>query len=278
MTNSNVAPSVRSYFVDEAGDGVLFDASGREILGTPGCSRFFILGVLDARDPAGLENDLADLRKSLLADPYLASVPSMQRGARKTALAFHAHDDTPEVRQAVFKLLLAQDVRFLAVVRDKRQVLDYVRRQNAMNAGYRYSPNELYEYLVRRLFRNLLHKEDVYYITFARRGAKDRTKSLRGALEAARERFAARFGISNSAQVHVSAQTPITCPALQAADYFLWALQRFYERGEDRYLTFLWPRFRLVNDLDDTRRHSYGEYYTKERPLDRAALQGRPGI
>ena len=34
---------------------------------------------------------------------------------------------------------------------------------------------------------------------------------------------------------------PLTCPGLQAADYFLWALQRLYERREERYVTLLWP-------------------------------------
>jgi hypothetical protein len=31
------------YFVDEAGDGTLFDRKGRIIVGMAGCSRFFIL-------------------------------------------------------------------------------------------------------------------------------------------------------------------------------------------------------------------------------------------
>lgn len=42
------------------------------------------------------------------------------------------------------------------------------------------------------------------------------------------------------------------CGALQAAAYFLWALQRLYERGEDRYLGVLWSWFSLVVDVDDT--------------------------
>ena len=51
---------------------------------------------------------------------------------------------------------------------------------------------------------------------------------------------------------------------LQAVDYFLWSLQRFYERKEDRYLNLLWSSFRLVHDLDDTRENDYGIYYTKK--------------
>ena len=63
---------------------------------------------------------------------------------------------------------------------------------------------------------------------------------------------------------------------LQAADYFLWALQRLYERHEDRYVEYLWPRFRLVMDIDDTRETPYGVYYTEKRPLTAAALNEAP--
>jgi hypothetical protein len=47
-------PSTRHYFVDEAGDGTLFNRQGRIIVGTEGCSRFFILGLLDVPDVKSL--------------------------------------------------------------------------------------------------------------------------------------------------------------------------------------------------------------------------------
>jgi len=34
--------------------------------------------------------------------------------------------------------------------------------RNERDAAYRYNPNELYDYLVHRLFKNLLHKKDRY--------------------------------------------------------------------------------------------------------------------
>lgn len=75
------------------------------------------------------------------------------------------------------------------------------------------------------------------------------------------------------------AQMPPQNGGLQAVDYFLWSLQRFYERREDRYLEFLWPQFSLVQDLDDKREHPYGRYYTQKRPLTLAALDDvLPGI
>ncbi|MBM4466874.1 MAG: DUF3800 domain-containing protein [Chloroflexi bacterium] len=272
--------SVRHYFVDEAGDGTLFNGRGRIIVGTEGCSRFFILGLLDVANPDALALDMDTLRADLLADPYFKGVPSMQPEARKTALAFHAKDDVPEVRREVFKLLLAHshDLRFFAVVRDKSKVVEYVRQRNERDPSYRYNPNELYDYLVRRLCKNLLHKDDQYNICFAKRGKSDRTAALRTALETARHRFCVQWGITSTALINVIPSTPPACAGLQAVDYLLWALQRLYERREDRYVELLWPAFRLVNDLDDTREARYGVYYSQKKPLTLAALENVPGI
>lgn len=271
-------PSIRHYFVDEAGDGTLFNRRGGIIVGNEGCSTFFILGLLDISQPDALGCEMEDLRTNLLADPYFAKVPSMQPQAKKTALAFHAKDDVPEVRRELFHLLLRHDLRFLAVVRDKRRLLDYVRQRNERDAVYRYHPNELYDYLVRRLFKNLLHKDDAYRICFARRGRSDRTAALREALDKARQRFSAQWGIASEAPIDIVPAAPQEAPGLQAADYFLWALQRMYERGEDRYVELLWPAFRLVHDLDDTRETRYGVYYSQKKPLRLAALEGLSGI
>ena len=47
----------------------------------------------------------------------------------------------------------------------------------------------------------------------------------------------------------------------------------FYEKREDRYLTYLWPAIHLVQDIDDTRSARYGVYYTQKKPLTLAALE-----
>ena len=269
---------VRHYFVDEAGDGTLFDRKGRVIIGADGCSRYFILGLVDAPEPDRLHQEIEDLRARLLADPYFNHVPSFQPAERKTAVAFHAKDDLPEVRREVFALLLRHKLRFLAVVRDKKKLLEYVRQRNEREVAYRYSPNELYDYLVRRLFKNLLHKDDEYNITFARRGASDRTMALRIALEAARRRFAEQGGIASDAPLNVLPRSAHETSGLQAVDYLLWALQRLYERREERYIQYVWPLVRLVHDVDDTRMAQYGVYYTQKKPLTLAALEELPGI
>jgi hypothetical protein len=269
----------RYYFVDEAGDGTLFDARGRVLIGEKGVSRYFIVGVLDVRNPDLLQQELNDLRQTLLADPYFRKVPSMQPQTRKTALMFHAKDDVPEVRREVFALLQKHELRFLAVVRNKQRVLDYVRQRNAAEPSYRYHPNELYDYMVRILFKNLLHTDERYEICFSRRWGQDRTVALKQALQTAQARFTQQWGKQTTSTISVTPRNTEESCALQAVDYFLWSLQRFYERREDRYVELLWNSFRLVHDLDDVRKTPYGVYYTRKKPLTLAALDDdSPGI
>jgi Protein of unknown function (DUF3800) len=267
----------KHYFVDEAGDPTLFGTRGKVLVGTEGCSRFFILGVADVTDPEVLARALDALRMQLLADPYFKDVPSMQRDGGKTALYFHAKDDLAEVRREVFKLLQQHQIRFSAIVRDKLRVLTYVRRRNETDSSYRYNPNELYDFMVRRLFKERLHKHGSYRVCFARRGKSDRTEALTMALEHARKSFDQKRGTETDAEIEVVPTSPVKEPALQALDYFLWALQRTFERHEDRFLQLLWPQCAVVIDADDTREKGYGTYYTKRKPLTRAALKAAEG-
>jgi hypothetical protein len=177
-------------------------------------------------DPPTLAADLVALRARLIADPYFKEVPSMQPEQRKTALLFHAKDDLPEVRREVFALLQRHAIRFSAIVRDKLAILAYVRRWNDADPAYRYRPNELYDFMVRRLFKERLHKHNAYRVYFAPRGR---------------------------------------------------AVQRTFEKHEDRFLRLLWPRCSLVIDADDSREKGYGRYYTQQRPLTAAALKEAEG-
>lgn len=269
---------VRHYFVDEHGDGTLFDRKGRVIVGNDGCSTHFALGVLDVPDPAALSDALVQLRSRLLADPYFRGVESLKPERQKTAVAFHAKDDIPEVRMLVFQLLAQQDVRFQAVIRDKRSIVNQVRNLNTQSERYHYTPNRLYDEMVKRLFKNRLHQAEGYRICFASRGSKDRTAALKAALEGARANFRQSWGIDANAPIEVTSVASASSAPLQAVDYFLWALQRVYTKGEDRFLSLLWPRISLIVDADDRRKSPAGRYYTREDPLTAGTIKKEPGI
>ncbi len=261
------APVTRSYYVDEAGDAILFSRRKRMIVGKEGCSSYFMLGMIDVTEPDALAGELEALRNQLLADPYFKDVPSMQRVQNKTAVAFHAKDDLSEVRRSVFELIMKHGIRFYAVIRDKNVIAHKVREHNKKARRYRYHPNQLYDRCVSRLFKERLHQHDAYTIHFARRGSFDRTEALRRALETARHNFRRSKGINSTSPIEIIDSNPVEVACLQAADYFLWALQRFYERSEERFLNLLWPQVGLIHDVDDTRATAYGEYYSQSKQL-----------
>ena len=268
----------RYYFVDESGDPLVFGKSRRGLLNGRGCSRYFILGFLDIPDPTSLAKGLRELRVRLLNDPYFSGVPSFQLKWKKTAVSFHAKDDLPEVRRHVYDLLVTHPMKFHAVVRDKREVLSWALQRSESEPGFRYHANDLYDSLVRRLFKDHLHKAELHRICFAKRGKSDRTKALRQALKRARERFCRQWGKEQLGQISIIAEPAKDNPCLQAVDYFLWALQRAYVPGEDRYIKYLWGSVGLIHDVDDRRKAGYGAYYHRKRPLTADAIKRNHGI
>lgn len=245
---------------------MLFSARGDSLVGTEGCSKCFIIGALMVADPVALGTDLQTLRESLLADPYFKDVPSMQPSRRKTALAFHAKDDVPEVRREVFRTLLKHEMKFFAAVRQKSALLTYARERNLRDTEYWYRPTDLYDTTASRVFKDRLHVAGVCNVTFARRGSSDRTRAFQAALETARGRFEAKWERKVESTLNVAVSTPPRTVPLQAADYLLWALQRFYERGEDRFLKLMWDKVSLVYAVDEREKTAWGTYYTKKKP------------
>ena len=59
-------------------------------------------------------------------------------------------------------------------------------------------------------------------------------------------------------------------PELQVVDYFLWTLQRFYDNGDERYLSLMWPQYQSVCYMHPIKSMTY---YTKKEPLNKAALE-----
>lgn len=255
----------KHYFVDEAGDPTLFNARGVSIVGMEGVSRTFMVGVADIPDPAAARAALDALRASLLADPYFRGVPSMSPAAGKTALCFHAKDDLPEVRREVFKLLPTLGVKVQAAIRRKSELVAEARALHAI--GQRLTASEIYDDLVKRVFKNLLHRGESHEVCFARRGKSDRQEALALALERAKENFRRTWEADVDRPVAIRSSVPSADAGLQIVDYYLWALQRLMERDEDRYFAAVADQYSLVMDLDDKRAKNYGRWYTAKDPL-----------
>lgn len=265
------AKSVHHYFVDESGDLALFDRRKRVLVGQPGVSNTFIVGAALILDTNRLADDLTELRRRLQMDPFFKSAPSMQSSAHKTALAFHAKDDLPEVRVEVFRLLLGFDIKIFAAFRRKiRMAEDF--RAHFDRTGVKLDAESVYEQLVLNIFKDRLHVAHENRIVFARRGQSDRTTALRHAISLAKERFEKRWRKGVDRPTEIVSSFPHEYAGLQAVDYFLWALQRFLGGREARFFEAVRNRFALIVDVDDTRNHPYGEYYTSRNPLEQERM------
>jgi len=87
------------FFVDESGDSTFYDAKGKFIVGTEGCSPLLILGFIETQKPREIRQAVLRSQASIISDPYLKQIPSIA----KTAIALHAKDDASEVRYLFYK-------------------------------------------------------------------------------------------------------------------------------------------------------------------------------
>lgn len=273
------APDICHLFLDEAGVPDIFDKKGVSKIGTNGVSRYFMLGMLEVDDPDELSRALNALRFALCSDPYFSSAPSIQPAARKTALLFHAKDDLPDVRVKVFDLLrgFGDALHFRAVVCDKEVIRTREESRRIADPKARYQPDALYDELAGALFGRFSRMADHFVLRVAKRGQKDRNHALLEALRHGEAEIEKRLGVSRGGPEKW--ESIITNPAetvcLQAADYYLWALQRFYEPRvhietgeivhEVRYLDAVRHQISQVHDLHHG--SPGGTYFVKDRPL-----------
>ncbi len=256
------------FFVDEAGDLTLFGRRGKCLVGTEGVSRCFMVGVAQVFDPSALRDDLVALREDLLKDDYLKHVCTMRPEAEKTAKFFHAKDDCAEVRREVYKLLARHQIKVQIAIRRKCHLIEETTRSRRVCHA-----NTIYDDLVKSLFKRCLHKADQNVITFARRGKSAREKALNDAIARAKANFQRDTGIESRGRTQIIPSVPSQSHGLQAVDYYLWAIQRLYEKGEDRYFNFLAPQFRLIMDFDDKRNGKwYGRWYSDGDPLTKEKI------
>jgi len=259
------------YFVDESGTPDLFGRGGRPIPFLNGNSRTFMLGAAVIQNYAALCDELAELRHRLIRDPRFAGVPSFNPSRNKTARLFHAKNDLPSCRIEVFNVLDRYPTHIFVVLRRKEVLAQQVLAAAGKEAP-RHSWQREYDSLVKRLFHDRLHLARESVINFAKRGNTDRQRPLSEALAAGKKAFERKWERSNPCSVIALSGEPINVPGLQVVDYYLWALQRVFERDDWSHFLPRQDAYRLIIDSDDRRRHRTGEYYSNLHPLTQESI------
>jgi hypothetical protein len=232
-----------------------------------------MVGVAQISAPAQVTWELNALRSSLMTHPRFRSIPSMQSEAKKAAITFHAKDDHPEIREKVFELIQSFDIKVQVAIRSKDEIAKLA-KENYKSLGKKLQQNAIYDYLVKRLFKNLLHKADVIQIAFARRGKSAREEALEQAINQGQKNFESQWKISSNSSILIEPAYPSEVAGLQVIDYYIWALQRCYKREYDQFFLPLAKKYRLIMDLDDRRNKPYGEWYSNRNLLTLEKLTG----
>lgn len=254
-----VQPGVESryYFIDEAGDLTLFNRRGDVMVGQPGCSRYFMLGVAIIEDRRQVEQALAVLRASIVSMPELQGVPSL-KGTRE---CFHACKDHRIVREHVMRVIEPLPVKACVIVRDKQSIASQAKAQFKAR-GIRFKDTDVYDKMVTTLVKDRLHQAEHSQFVIARRGKSERREHLEAAVQHAKSMYENKWGVSIAGRASIATATPDKHAGLQIIDYLLWAVQRFFERDDAVALAKLQRKFSLIIDRDDRSRQPTGEYYT----------------
>lgn len=265
-------------FLDEAGDTAFYGKGKTSILGQPGVSSCFIIGMVKFKQSLkDLRTAVADLQNKIATDPYY-DVISIRKKKETAGYYFHATDDLPEVRKLFFDFINTLDCSFEAVIGRKS-----IERYETKHKG---KEQYFYADLLSHLLKNKLHKDKRLVLHIAERGKSTKNNNLELALEKAKERIADSTNLKNfqntsdwenleiltrkniEANVVFNVTQPLQEPLLNVADYFCWAIQNVFEKGEVRFYNFLKDKISLVVDLYDTESYKdWKNYYGPKNPL-----------
>lgn len=192
----------RTYvFADESGN---FDFSR-----SASASRYFILVTLSLSD-CSLGQEVLDLRRELAWEGHGLETE------------FHATEDKQAVRDRVFALLATRDFRIDATILEKSKARPPIRGTDER-------------------FYQLAWYLHMKYVSPLVLGASDQVLVIGASIGTRRQRSGFRNAVSDVARqvlptgrFQVASWSAASDPCLQVADYCAWALQRKWERADDR--------------------------------------------
>jgi len=202
-------------FADEAGN---FDFSrGRD------ATRYFILTTVTMSD-CSIGERLLELRRNLTWRGY--ELPN----------AFHAAEDAQVVRDEVFELIAQGDYRIDATIFDKPKAQPQLQSESRL---YKMAWYLHFKYVAPRIATNA----DRLMVTAASIGTKTRRKRFHDALRDVVQQ------VSTANSFQTAFWLAESDPCLQVADYCCWAVQRKWERADDRSYQLIRSKVRTAKDI-----------------------------
>jgi len=249
-------------FLDEAGDTTFYGKGKVLTIGNEGSSHCFILGMLKINEPLDpVRNKVIELQQAIAEDSYFHGVPSIEKFKTTCGYFLHAKNDLPEVKKMAFELIKSIDCSFEAVVGRKIPTL-YESKHNGKEA-------EFYADLLSHLLKNKLNAYSKLVLNISHRSTcTTHTNLQKGLNKAITNAQSNAPDKANDCNVVFNVQQPTAEPLLNIADYFCWAIQRVFERGETRYYDYISDQVAMVQDLYDFEKWKSGDnYYNRQKKL-----------
>lgn len=252
-------------FLDEAGDTTFYGKGRKPIIGLPGVSLTFGLGMLKINDDLRTTRQkIIDLQHSIEKNEYLNVIPSVRKKITSGGFYLHASDDPPEVRQSAYELIKKIDCALEMMVARKIQSV-FSRKHNNHES-------EFYADVLSHLLKNKLASGHKYVLNIAHRANSTSNRNLLSALDKARGRAQKKYVKDDlTSRVVFNVQNPRTEPLINIADYLCWAVQRVFEKGETRFYNYMLDKISLVVDIYDREKYEGSKnYYKRGNPLTEA--------
>src|SRR5262245_60289096 len=185
MPSGATSPSAEIYhrFLDETGDTTFYGKGRRLILGEPGVSLSFGLGIVRIDRPLDeVRREVRALQTEVENDPLLNTIPSVQKRVASGGFYFHACKDSPEVRAVLLRYVRGLPCEAEVVVARKIPVL--------FEKHHHGREEEFYGDVLAHLIKNRLKRAGTLVLNVAERGSSTREKVLTEALALATERAA----------------------------------------------------------------------------------------
>lgn len=211
-------------YADEAGD---FNFSRH-----PRASKYFILTTIAMKD-CGVAKDLLDLRRQLAWE-----------GHRLCDEGFHATVELQKVRDRVFDVIALHDFRIDATIIEKSKADPKIRPPESLTGSvnlrfYQYA----WYYHFKFVGPSVARGEDLLHVTAASLGTKKERSTFQFCLRDVANQSLKRTEYRTSfwpAQID---------PCLQLADYCCWAIQRKWERGDERSYSLISNKIHTEFDI-----------------------------
>jgi hypothetical protein len=200
-----------------------------------GASKYFILTTITITD-CRLGDELLELRRQLIWE----SVPD------PGFFFFHATEEKQVIRDRVFEVLARHEVRIDATIFEKSKAQPHLAADQ--DRFYKTAWHQHMKFVAPKVCGPNCR----LMVTGASIGTNKKRQSLADAVKDVVDQVA-------PTTIYVTAYWPAyTDPCLQAADYCCWAIQRRWERGDDRSYNLI--KDKIASEFDIFQRSSVHYY------------------